>query len=131
MKFLCAFSLLLMTGLALADDASDARDHYKKATAHFAVGEFADAANEYESAFKLKQDAALLFNAAQARRLAGQNEKALVLYKNYLQLYPKAKNVADVKEQIAKLQEAIAAAETAKTQPPTGTVEPSSTPPPA
>jgi tetratricopeptide (TPR) repeat protein len=120
-----------MSHVALADDAAEARDHYKKATAHFAVGEFADAANEYESAFKLKQDAALLFNAAQSRRLAGQNEKALVLYKNYLQLYPKAKNVADVKEQITKLQEAITAAESAKTAPPTNTVEPSNVPPPA
>src|SRR5690348_7207372 len=102
-SFIACALLLLMSGVALADDASEARDHYKKATAHFAVGEFADAANEYEAAFKLKQDAALLFNAAQSRRLASQNEKALVLYKNYLQLYPKAKNTADVKEQITKL----------------------------
>jgi tetratricopeptide (TPR) repeat protein len=107
-----------------ADDASDARAHYQKATNFFAVGDFSSAAAEYEEAYKKKPDAALLFNAAQSRRLAGENQKAVILYKNYVQLYPKAKNVADVKEQIVKLEEAIAAAEKAKTNPPTSMEEP-------
>ncbi len=122
-----ALTLTFMAALCLparADDSNDAREHYKKATAHFAVGEFAQAADEYQSAFKLRQDPALLFNAAQARRLASENEKALILYKNYAQLYPKAKNIPDVREQITKCEEAIAAASKAKTSPPIGTVEP-------
>jgi tetratricopeptide (TPR) repeat protein len=115
---------------AQADDAADAKAHYKKATAHFAVGEFSAAAGEYEEAYKLKPDAALLFNAAQARRLAGENEKAVVLYRNYVNLYPEARNISEVKEQIAKLQELIAAAQSAKTSPPTGTQEPAPAPTP-
>jgi tetratricopeptide (TPR) repeat protein len=114
-------------GVARAGDddaAAEARQHYKAAVGHFAVGEFAKAASEYEEAFKLHQDPALLFDAAQSRRLAGENQKALVLYKNFLQLYPSSKQGPAVREQISKLQEAIAAEEKAKTSPPTSTVEP-------
>lgn len=128
-------------GVARAEDpdAEAARQHYKAATGHFAVGEFSDAATEYESAFKLHQDPALLFNAAQARRLAGENQKALVLYKNFLHLYPSSPNIPVVREQIDKLQEVVAAESKAKTSPPTTTVEPrtepqgtpATTPPPA
>lgn len=113
---------------AADEDAEAARQHYKAATGHFAVGEFADAAAEYEAAYKLHQDPALLFNAAQSRRLAGENQKALVLYKNFLHLYPSSPNVPAVREQIDKLQEAIAAENQAKTSPPTTTVEPKSEP---
>ncbi|HEX9104237.1 MAG TPA: hypothetical protein VF997_18635 [Polyangia bacterium] len=112
-------------GVARADEGdTEARQHYKAATGHFAVGEFADAAAEYEAAYKLHQDPALLFNAAQSRRLAGENQKALVLYKNFLHLYPSSPNVPAVREQIDKLQEAIAAENKAKNSPPTTTVEP-------
>ena len=118
--------ILLSGGVARADDpdAEAARQHYKAATGHFAVGEFSDAAAEYEAAFKLHQDPALLFNAAQARRLAGENQKALVLYKNFLHLYPSSPNIPVVREQIDKLQEVVAAEAKAKTSPPTNTVEP-------
>lgn len=113
----------------MADDASQARAHYNQAQGHFAVGEFKLAADGYQAAYKLKQDPALLFNAAQARRLAGENTQALILYKNYLQFHPKARNISEVKEQITKLEEAIAAAESAKTSPPINTVEPDRTEP--
>lgn len=118
-----------------ADTDAEARQHYKAATGHFAVGEFAAAANEYEAAFKLHQDPALLFNAAQARRLAGENQKALVLYKNFLQLYPDSKQAPAVREQIAHLQDVVNAEEKAKNAPPTNTVQPGTEqqqpPPPA
>ncbi|HXU73410.1 MAG TPA: tetratricopeptide repeat protein [Polyangia bacterium] len=125
--------LLLLVGwssFALADRASEARDHYQNATSHFAVGEFAEAAAEYQAAFKLKPDPALLYNAAQSYRLANNPEKALILYKNYLQLYPNEPNADEVRRQIDKVKEAIAAAESAKTSPPTGTNEPKQLPPP-
>src|SRR5215470_11875237 len=73
---------------ALADDAADAKMHYQKATAHYAVGEYKEAAAEYELAYKSKQDPALLYNAAQSHRLANDNQKALLLYKNIVKLYP-------------------------------------------
>lgn len=114
--------ILAWTSAAWADAASDAKAHYERATAHFAVGEFAKAADEYQEAYELKPDPALLYNAAQSFRLAGNNEKALILYKNYVQLYPDQPNVDGVRDQIAKLKDAIAAQEKAKSNPPTSTV---------
>jgi tetratricopeptide (TPR) repeat protein len=96
-------SALLPARLANAAPADDAKAHYQKATAHFAVGEYREAAVEYEEAFKLKQDPALLYNAAQSFRLAGDNQKALLLYTNLVKLYPTSKFAADSKDHIAKL----------------------------
>lgn len=110
---------------AFADRASDAREHYQNATAHFAVGEFADAATEYQAAFKLKPDPALLFNAAQSYRLANNPDKALILYKNYLQLYPDQPNVEEVRQQIAHVQSMIEAEHAKpKAPPPPAATEP-------
>jgi tetratricopeptide (TPR) repeat protein len=120
--------VVCVAGLARADKAGQARAHYEQATAHFAVGEFAEAAAEYQAAFKLRPDPALLYNAAQSYRLANNPEKALILYKNYLQLYPNESNSDEVRRQIEKLREAVAAAERAKTSPPTTTSEPKQLP---
>jgi tetratricopeptide (TPR) repeat protein len=91
------------TGTARADDAADAKAHYQRATAHFAVGEYREAAAEYEEAFKLKQDPAILFNAAQAHRLAGDNQKALLIDNNVIKLYPTSQYATDSRERIDKL----------------------------
>jgi tetratricopeptide (TPR) repeat protein len=93
----------------------------QEANSLYAVGDFAQAADKYQSAYKLKPDAALLYNAAQSSRMAGNNEKALLLYKNYAMFYPNARNIPNVELQITKLQEAIAAQHKAQTQPPTTT----------
>jgi tetratricopeptide (TPR) repeat protein len=115
--------LLLASGAARAED--DAKAHYQKATAHFAVGEYHDAAIEYEEAFKLKQDPAILFNAAQSFRLAGENQKALLLYNNIVKLYPGTHYAKDSKERIQKLAESGTSPPAAPPAP-----EPSSVPPP-
>jgi tetratricopeptide (TPR) repeat protein len=93
----------------------------QEANALYAVGDFAQAAEKYQSAYKLKPDPALLYNAAQSSRMAGNNEKALLLYKNYAMFYPNARNITNVELQITKLQEAISAQHKAQTQPPTTT----------
>src|SRR5687768_6528537 len=92
-------ALIVLAALAggARAETPDARVHYQRATAHFALGEFGRAAEEYEAAFKIKADAALLYNAAQSHRLAGNHAKALILYKNYLNLYPKSPNGASVR----------------------------------
>jgi len=116
--------LLLVPVLAHAEGSQDARAHFNNGNAHFAVGEFEQAAIEYQEAYKLKQDPALLYNAAQAYRLAGNSQKALVLYKNYIVFYPGQKNIPEVKKQIAMLEEAINTNERAKTAPPINTALP-------
>jgi len=102
-------SILTARSAGAADDEpAEAKAHYNKATAHFAVGEYKEAAAEYEAAFKIHQHPALLYNAAQSHRLAGDNQKALTLYKNLVKLYPSTKYAADSKERIQKLEQAIA-----------------------
>lgn len=122
MKVLSAILIVALSATVFADSASDAKAFYERATADFAVGEFAKAADEYQQAYQLKPDAALLYNAAQAYRLAGNNEKALILYRNYVLLYPSQPNVDQVRSQIDKLKEAVSVQERAKNNPPTGTV---------
>jgi iron complex outermembrane receptor protein len=95
---------------ALADDRaadarSEARAHYEKATAAYALGRFAEAAAEFEQAFTLKPDPALLYNAAQAYRLAGSTERALQLYRSYLRVYGRrADHASDVEWHIGELE---------------------------
>jgi hypothetical protein len=108
--------LILLLLVSAPSRADDAKAHYQKATAHFAVGEYHDAALEYEEAFKLKQDPAILFNAAQSFRLAGESQKALLLYNNIIKLYPGSQYAKDSKERIEKLAES-------------GTSPPAATPP--
>ncbi len=117
-----AISVLLLLLASAPVRADDAKTHYQKATAHFAVGEYHDAAIEYEEAFKLKQDPAILFNAAQSFRLAGDNQKALLLYNNIIKLYPGTQYAKDSRERIEKLAQS-------GTSPPAAM--PPATPPPA
>jgi tetratricopeptide (TPR) repeat protein len=124
------------TGTARADDAADAKAHYQRATAHFAVGEYREAAAEYEEAFKLKQDPAILFNAAQAHRLAGDNQKALLIYNNVIKLYPTSQYATDSRERIDKLAQsgtsppAAVPAESGGRMPPAPSVVPVAAPAP-
>jgi tetratricopeptide (TPR) repeat protein len=110
-------SSTMIAAPAVADDASDAKAHYQKATAHYAVGEYHDAAMEYEEAYKAKQDPALLYNAAQSHRLANDNQKALLLYKNIVKLYPTSKYAVESKDRIDKLSAAIATTQSPPNQP--------------
>src|SRR5438477_4533365 len=115
--FAAFFAVVLALPAAHADDASDAKTHYQKATAHYAVGEYKEAAAEYEAAYKAKQDPALLYNAAQSHRLANDNQKALLLYKNIVKLYPTSKYAAESKDRIEKLEQAIATTQSPPNQP--------------
>jgi tetratricopeptide (TPR) repeat protein len=103
---------------ARADDKTEARAHYDKATTAYALGRYADAAGEFEQAFALKADPALLYNAAQAYRLAGRRDRALELYRNYLRVFGrKAEHAADVEWHINELEKL------GTTAPPPPTVE--------
>jgi tetratricopeptide (TPR) repeat protein len=115
---------VLAAGGARADDQADAKAHFEKATSAFALGRFDVAATEYEKAFELKSDPALLFNAAQSHRHAGNKQRALLLYQNYLRIFRKAPNRAEVSHQIAELKQAIDAEAAQPPPPPEKTAEP-------
>jgi tetratricopeptide (TPR) repeat protein len=104
---------------ARADEASD---YQQKATAAYALGEYKEAAEDFEHAFKLHPDPALLYNAAQAHRLGGNKERALKLYENYLHVYGKKNSRAEeVQKHIDELRLAIERDKAAATSPPAST----------
>ncbi|HEY7953664.1 MAG TPA: hypothetical protein VII38_00165, partial [Polyangia bacterium] len=72
-----------------------------------------------EQSFSLHADPALLYNAAQAHRLAGNKPRALLLYKNYLRLFQDVPNRSEVERHIAELEQAIDSEKKAVTAPPT------------
>lgn len=114
-------SVLAVSVLERRAEAQDVNVYEQKATTAFALGHFADAAESFEKAFELKPDPALLYNAAQAHRLAGNKERALTLYENYLRVYGTKERRTDVAAHIDELRQAIARDKAVATSPPTAT----------
>jgi tetratricopeptide (TPR) repeat protein len=123
MKLFFAAVLFFSASLAAAAESPETREakaHFEKATAAYALAQYAEAATEYELAFKLRPDPALLYNAAQAHRRARNHRRALELYNSYLRIYGARASVRDeVKRHIAELESAIEAESKASTSPPT------------
>jgi tetratricopeptide (TPR) repeat protein len=119
MRSLIVALLVVLSPTARAESVAEARHYYNLATKAFALGHYADAAEAYEKSYENKPDLALLYNAAQAHRLAGNKWRALTLYQNYLRVYGrKVGNRAVVEEQIRLLEEAIATDERTTQAPP-------------
>src|SRR5207245_1337776 len=115
-----ALVLVVLINGSNAFAADDAKTLYKRAETAFALGRFSDSAELFERVFELKQDPAVLYDAAQSHRLAGNKQKALVLYQNYLRMFGQRENSAVVEKRIAELKAAIEAEKAASTNPPTG-----------
>ena len=79
---------------ARAENAASAREHYERGTKFYDIGKYDDAIREFEAAYEAKSDPAIIFNLAQAHRLAGHNQEALQLYRNYLRYVPHPPNRA-------------------------------------
>ena len=88
------------------EKAEEARDFLDRAAGAFALNHYAEAAENYEKAFALKPDPAVLYNAAQAHRLAGNKQRALDLYQSYLRMYGSDKR-AEIERHIESLKQAI------------------------
>ena len=110
LKCLVVLAVVVLAGAAQASDdkKGEARRLYDEATAAFGVGNYAEAAEKYEGSFKLHPDAALLYNAAQAYRMAGNGPRALQLYRNFLRIYADNARAEDARNHVAALEKAIA-----------------------
>ena len=75
-------------GVRPASEQEQAREHYKKGLAAYNLGQYSEAAAEFEAAYRLFLDPALLFNIAQAHRMNGEMEKALGGYRAFLRTAP-------------------------------------------
>ncbi len=62
----------------------------------------------FERAFELKADPAILYNAALSHRLAGNKDRALALYQNYLRVFGHVGKWTEVEARVAELKTAIA-----------------------
>jgi tetratricopeptide (TPR) repeat protein len=108
------------------DDVASAKEHYHRGTKLFDLRRYREAAQEYEAAYELRDDPALLFNIAQAYRFAGDYEQAIGFYRSYLRRLPEgqAKNRDEVQARIREMTELQAQHKRTQDAPPSGTIQP-------
>jgi tetratricopeptide (TPR) repeat protein len=100
-----------------------ARVHYEAAVNHFNLGEYAEAAEEFRQVYRAAPQPVLLYDAAQAYRLAGQSEAALTLYESFLRQAPNAPVRGEVERRIGELKGKHEAKPETKTETPTTKTE--------
>ncbi len=85
--------------------ASEAKRLYADGKVEYAQGRYAQALLLFERAYALSEAPGLLFNMAQAHRLAGIDHcpQAAALYKSYLAALPNAENKREVEERVLEL----------------------------
>jgi tetratricopeptide (TPR) repeat protein len=103
-------------------DPTALRELFKRATTHFNLGKFKEAAIEYEQLYEAHPDPVLLYNIAQSYRLAGESERALFFYRSYLRNNPQAKNRAEVDARIVDLEHLVSEQKKTQTRPPNSPV---------
>jgi tetratricopeptide (TPR) repeat protein len=125
-----ALLLFALGSLASADELGDARSHFERGSKAFALGAYDEAIAEYSAAFRKKDDPVLLYNIAQAHRLAGHAPEALRFYKMYLTLVPDAQNRDEVQSKIDELARLVEEQKRTQQALPPDTVHPPSAPKP-
>ena len=83
------------------------KQHYEKATRAYDVQKYSEAVEEYQRAYEIGGDPAMLYNVAQSYRLNDQPGEAQRFYRRYLQRSPNARNRDDVEKKIADLEKTI------------------------
>jgi tetratricopeptide (TPR) repeat protein len=136
----CLLALALFLGLprpamAAGDDAEPAQMHLRRAAAAFDLGNYADAAREYEAAYMKAWDPKLLVSVGQTWQLAGDRQKALTAFRSYLRVAPGGEQRALCEAKIRELEgqptsPAMAAPLPGAMGPPMMAVPPPSAPPP-
>jgi tetratricopeptide (TPR) repeat protein len=122
--FIVASLLILAAPESRADDVVGARAHFDKGSSLYDIGKYIEAAHEYEQAYTLKADPALLFNIGQAYRQANESAAALRVYRSYLRRVPNAPNRAEVERHIVALQRLTDEQQRVASSPPTSTIQP-------
>src|SRR5262249_28463094 len=94
-----------------------ARAYYDEAQTEYAIGRFAHAIELYKQAYALTQRPSMLFNIAQAYRLANDPTQAKFFYESYLRRVPDAPNRPEIEQRIDEMEQAIAKMRTAEQHP--------------
>lgn len=126
------FAICALSSAARADDdPAQARQHFEEGSKLYDLGQYLEAAHEYEIAYKFKADPALLFNIGQAYRLGGDKAAAIRAYRGFLRRAPEdSPNRPEVESQIATLQKLVDEEKRSTTSPPVGTLPPTTSEPP-
>lgn len=102
--YLIVITCLCFATSVAADERTEAQRHYVKGTKAFDLGAYDEAIAEYSSAYRIKDDPALLYNLGQAHRLANHPVEAIHFYKMYLTKVPNAPNRDEVVAKVSDLQ---------------------------
>ncbi len=108
------------------DTRSRAKALYTKGMAHYNVGKYLQACEEFEEGYLAKPDPAFLFNLGQCHRQLGRLDEAVRDYRAFIREQPNASNRIEIEERIAAMEDEIHRQQAV--QPPTGTQAPSSEP---
>jgi len=76
--------------------------HYQRATRAYDLQKYQEAIDEYQKAYEISGDPPMLYNIAQAYRLAEQPAEAVRYYRRFLQRMPNARNREDVERKISE-----------------------------
>ena len=97
--------LLAMAGSARAQSKTQAaREAAENGRRAYNLSHWDEAVTDFEKAYQLSGDPALLFNLAQAHRQAGHGNEALRFYKAYLREQPTGPNREIAEKQLNELQ---------------------------
>jgi tetratricopeptide (TPR) repeat protein len=105
-------ALAVVSASAQASGTAAAQAHARKANSLAAAGKCKQAIPEYNVAYRLLKDPALLFNRAECLRKVGQGKQALYDYRRFLEELPAAPNRKLVESRIAALDPSSAPIET-------------------
>ncbi|HET9620884.1 MAG TPA: tetratricopeptide repeat protein [Kofleriaceae bacterium] len=86
-----------------ADKKSVAKEYVKAGIAAQSAGDFDTAITMFSKAYQLAPHPTLIFNSAQAHRLAGHKERALAMYRRYLEIAPTGDQAQTARDWIAEL----------------------------
>src|SRR4029077_12416361 len=89
-------------------DIAAARAHARQGLAFYDLNHFQQAYDEYEQAYLIEQDPALLYNMGQCQRKLGNNDEALHFYRTYVRRAPKGPVSIEAEKRIRELEEATA-----------------------
>src|SRR6266536_3550651 len=106
MKLYAAFAVAfaLAAPRAGAEPAKEeAKRHRETARAAFAAGRFDEALYEYNNAYRLSNNADLLFNIGLCQESLHRNQEAIDSYTRFLAERPNSKDRGDVEVRIAAL----------------------------
>jgi tetratricopeptide (TPR) repeat protein len=101
-------ALLAGTGPAIAqpqapDTRAKAASHFKEGQLYFKNGDYDRAIKEYREAYELSKEPLLLFNIALCEDRAKRYERALDMFKQYLDLAPAGEVADEARENVTRL----------------------------